>query len=168
MTRIPIGAQRVSPWRPTFAIEAASPCATVKATASEAPCDIARRATSSSRSRRRAATASLTPSCASASATPSPIPELAPVTSATLPRIPRSISGLLPQGLIGAVEPVLPGRVAHVGVERVLEGLGAVRQVRRVVQDLAGAHLDLLVATSPQPEAARAFGCVRDLGVRRL
>ena len=46
---------------------------------------------SSSRLRRRAATASFTPSFASATALARPMPMLAPVTSAHLPAIPRSI-----------------------------------------------------------------------------
>src|SRR5437868_8719818 len=81
------------------------------------------------------------------------MPELAPVTSATLSRRPRSIALGLPQVLVGAVQPVPPRRVEGVHIERVLQRLGRVRKASGDGQHLAGEHVDLLSSFGAEPEA---------------
>src|ERR1700674_4563177 len=64
---------------------------------------------------------------------------------------------------IAAVEPVLPRRIEHVHVQRVLERQRPGGQVRRDHENLAGADDDLTVAVRAQPEVQRAFEDIRDL-----
>src|ERR1700730_1212638 len=64
---------------------------------------------------------------------------------------------------IAAVEPVLPRRIEHVHVQRVLERQCPVGQVRRDHENLTRADDDLTVAVQAQPEVQRAFEDIRDL-----
>src|SRR5262249_23547223 len=160
--RISIGPSCASTSRTSLVKEPESVRSATKARASAAPAAIARRQTSSSRGRRLAAAAIFTPSCARASATASPTPDLAPLTTATLPLTKRSIRCSqpadsdvcrnyrtyvcrknrplrLPQVEVGAVQPVLPRRIEDIHVERVLQGLRRVRQVGWDEEHFAGA-----------------------------
>src|SRR5437763_3453950 len=91
----------------------------------------ASRCSSSSSARRRATTASVTPSRESESAMARPMPMLAPVTSARLPAMPRSISALELEDVharVGAVDRVDVAAIVDVevvGLDRDLAALGA-------------------------------------------
>src|SRR5258708_33612122 len=64
---------------------------------------------------------------------------------------------------IAAVEPVLPRRIEHVHIQRVLERQCPVGQVRRDHENLARADDDLTVAVRAQPKVQRAFEDIGDL-----
>src|SRR6266404_4728899 len=73
--------------------------------------------------------------------------------------------GLAPQIRVVAVDPVLARRGEDVDVERVLERLCGMREMRRDRQHLAGAHVDHLGSVVAELEAHRAAEHVRDLFV---
>src|SRR5262245_5931421 len=104
------------PARAAAAIRAGAPSCARSSTISAGllwPAATTSAATSSSSSARRATSANLTPSRARPSATPRPMPMLAPVTSAVLPSILRSMASIPQQG----------GEPAH-GLADVLHGIG--------------------------------------------
>ena len=94
-----------------------------------------------------------------------PSPRLDAATSATFPRMPRSIATSSPvlEVAVGVIEPVLANGAEDVDVERVLERLGLVRHVGRNVEYLSRADDDFLLAIDADPELERALDDPGDL-----